>query len=258
MQLPPPTNAQDFAEEALPHPRWIVDRLLPGDGWTLLVARPKTGKSLLALMLAGALQGGTFLGRHVVEPGKVLYVQVDAPAGDWQEQVRLLPEGRREWDTYTRQHLPMYALDPANATLQAQLRDRIAKGSYRLVILDALEKLTKQDINTKEGCQGFIERLRIVSPGPTLVIHHPRKPHGDNADNVIDSAAGHHYLTGDASAIWGLAKNEGGGVLKVQTRGTEDQSISLRRLASGLWELAPDKPKPKPILDAAPIQWGKL
>lgn len=254
--LVPPTRAQDFAEEALPHPRWIVDRLLPGDGWTLVVARPKTGKSLLALSLAAALQGGAFLGRPVVEPGKALYIQVDAPPGDWQDQVRLLPAGRREWDTYTRQHLPMYVLDPVNSTVQAQLKDRIAKGGYGLVILDALEKLTKQDINTKEGCQSFLERLRFVSPGPTLVIHHPRKPHGDNADNVIDSAAGHHYLTGDASAIWGLTKNDGGGVLKVQTRGTVDQSLSLTRLASGLWELAPDKPKPQPVLNSAPIQWG--
>ena len=257
--LVPPTRAQDFAEEALPTPRWIADKLLPGDGWTLLVARPKTGKSLLALRLAACVQGAKpFLGRTIAEPGGVLYIQVDAPPGDWQGQVRLLGPGEREWDTYTRQHLPMYCLDPTNAVFQGQLRDRIAKAGYRLVILDALEKLTKEDINTKEGCQKFIERLRFVSPGPTLVIHHPRKPHGDNADNVIDSAAGHHYLTGDASAVWGLTKNDGGGVLKVQTRGTEDQSISLHRLPSGLWELAPAKPKPQPLVNAAPVQWGKL
>lgn len=156
---------------------------------------------------------------------------------------------RREWATYTRQHLPLYVLDPTYASVQAQLRDEIKRGGYGLVILDALEKLTKQDINTKEGCQAFIDRLRVVSPGPTLVIHHPRKPHGDAADNVIDSAAGHHYLTGDASAIWGLTKSDGGGTLRVQTRGTEDQKIDLARLPSGLWALGQPKAKPefKPV-----------
>ena len=253
MALAPPPSAQDFAEAVLPLPRWIVPKLLPGEGWTLLVAKPKTGKSLLAMQLAAALaSGSTFVGREVSTPGRVLYVQLDAPAGDWQEQVRRLPPGARAWDTYTRQELPLYVLDAANSAVQVQLRDRIKAASYTLVIWDALEKLTRQDINTKEGCQLVLDRLRFVSPGANLVVHHPRKQNGDYQDALVDSAAGNHYLTGDASAVWGLSKTGNRGVLKAITRAS-DETVDLERdPQSFLWLPAKDRPKPP----ATDLRWG--
>lgn len=228
---------QDLAEEILPTLRWLVDELLPGDGWTLLVAKPKTGKSLLAMQLAAALsRGGAFLGIPV-EQRRVAYVQLDAPVGDWQAQVRLLPKEYREGPlTLDRRDLPLKLLDTNNVGIQSQLREVLKKAEVQLVIWDALEKLTSLDLNKKEGCQPALERLRSIFPGPAVVIHHPRKPSGESADALVDSASGNHYLTADASAIWGLVKQPGGkGRLQVLTRATDVKVDLQREPKTGLW-----------------------
>lgn len=243
--LPPPSSAEDFAELALPRPRWLVEDLLPGDGWTLLVAKAKTGKSLLAMQLAAALHaGGMFLGTPVAALTKVLYIQLDAPPNDWQEQVRRLQAGKRGWATYTTEQIPLYVLDGQYQHLQVQLRERIKAGGYGLVIWDALEKLTRQDTNKKEGCQILLDRMKAVNPGPNLVIHHPRKPHGETSDGLVDAASGNHYLTADASAIWGLQKTAPTkGVLQVVTRASDVKLQLEREPKTYLW--LPSKHKPQ-------------
>jgi RecA-family ATPase len=244
MVLPPPKTFQELAEEVLPSPHWIVDDLLPGGGWTLLVAKPKTGKSLLAMQLAAALsRGGEWIGRPVKQR-RVCYIQLDAPHEDWQKQVRFLTlNDRLKPYTYDRRYLPIQLLDTTHITVQSQLREHLKKLEIELVIWDALEKLTGKNLNEKENCQAVLERMRLVFPGPSLVIHHPRKPNGDAVDSIVDAAAGNHYLTADASCLWALkSKGKQEGKLTVRPRIAKEQELDLaREPKTGLWLPAQSK-----------------
>ena len=56
-----------------PEPKWAVPKLIP-EGLTLLVGRPKMGKSWLALSLAlEVASGGRALGSIPVKQGKAVY-----------------------------------------------------------------------------------------------------------------------------------------------------------------------------------------
>src|SRR5450759_1189932 len=67
-------------DKIIPPMRWIAKDFM-GEGTTLLSARPKAGKSLLALQLGIAVAtGGLFLGRYQTVKGAVLYVNVDDPS----------------------------------------------------------------------------------------------------------------------------------------------------------------------------------
>ena len=254
-------KARDFAKATLPHPKWLVEELLPGDGWSLLVAPTRTGKSLLAMQLSIALAtSGAFLGRHVPKT-RVAYIQLDAPPGDWQTQIERLPDEQQEFMTVTRLQLPLYVLDktPKTDLMRVRLRDDLKEAGIQFVVWDALEKLTRADLNTKDGCQQTLDRLATIFPGTALIIHHPRK--GREGEAQHDTAAGNHYLLADASGQWFLSKTgPATGTLKVSTRLTPDLTLKLEREPkTGLWLPAkPSAPVSKPKLDddALAKAWG--
>ena len=196
-------SVEDYLAEKPNEPEWLIDGLLPRGGLTVVLAKPKTGKSILAAQVAGALGlGGMILGRGVFERRRVLYVQLDAPDTDWKKQLR--QTRLRGFDTIDFYDLPRFFLD--SESRRAELRAYIKAQGYDYVIWDALEKLTKADLNTVPGMQIVMERLQSTFPGPRMLIHHPRKPSGDSVDNLVDAGSGSHYLSGEASAIWLLRK----------------------------------------------------
>ncbi len=67
----------ELAEQTFPETLWVVPDLLP-EGLTLLAAKPKLGKSWLALGLALAVaSGGVALGKVPVNQGAVLYLALE-------------------------------------------------------------------------------------------------------------------------------------------------------------------------------------
>lgn len=67
-------------DKEIPPMKWIAVDFL-GEGVTILSARPKAGKTLLALQLAIAVaKGEALLGRYEAVKGAVLYVTVDDPS----------------------------------------------------------------------------------------------------------------------------------------------------------------------------------
>ena len=91
-------SAIDLRAMDLPTPKYIVDGVLP-EGASLLVAKPKVGKSMFMQHIAVAIAtGGKALGKVDVEQGRVLYLLLEGskrglkrrmeamiPAGPWPE-----------------------------------------------------------------------------------------------------------------------------------------------------------------------------
>ena len=69
---------------------FIVDNLMKSKGLYCLVARPKVGKSLLALQLANSIATGTtFLGFRT-SPSPVLYISTESDFGQLQDRYKTL------------------------------------------------------------------------------------------------------------------------------------------------------------------------
>ncbi len=195
-------SVEEYLAERPNEPEWLIDGMVPRGGLTAVLAKPKTGKSILAAQVANSLgRGLPLLGRLVVEPRRVLYVQLDAPPEDWRKMLR--QTGLRGFDTLDFYDVPRHFLD--SATRVAEVKAYVAARGYTYVIWDALEKLTTMDLNPVLGMQTALTRLQTIWPGPRMVIHHPRKGNGETVDSIVDAGAGSHYLAGEASALWGLS-----------------------------------------------------
>lgn len=244
-----PLRARSFEEylaSAPPEEDWLIEELLPGGGLHVLLAKPKTGKSILAAQVSEALKRGTaVLNRRVVRPMRVLYVQLDATPKDWRKQARQL--GLAVSDTLDVEDVPRFFLDSLGE--RQRLAAFIKAEGYEYVIWDALEKLTQADLNPVVGMQVALTRLQSVWGGPRLVIHHPRKPSGDAADSVVDAASGSHYLTGEASAIWLLNRTgKFTGNLQLRGRYLDDKLELGRDEKTYAWKIASSRPAPAATL----------
>ena len=69
---------------------WLVDRLLPAGGTSLLLGTPKSGKSTMARILAAKTAAGFQWYGRKVKAGPVLYVALDERRATVREHVRTL------------------------------------------------------------------------------------------------------------------------------------------------------------------------
>ena len=201
--------------------------LIPADGWTMIQAPPKTGKSMFAAQLVDALEMcNPFLAWTPARAVRCLYVQIDAPPGDWVAQLEQLNLVAAR--TLDRTDLGLFFLDDPEK--RVHLRDAIQAGGFELVVWDAAEKLTSMDLNKKEGCQHLLRTIHSAWAGPSILVHHPRKLSEAGNWRNVDEIAGHHYLAADASSILTL---KGAGRRKGRLN-------VLGRRAESRWELARD------------------
>src|SRR4051794_3172192 len=84
-----PLSLKELRELDLPRREWVVQDLLPRGSLTLLTAREKAGKSLLALDLCAAVAtGDPFLGR-AVRSGPTVLVPVEEHLRDVRQRTEV-------------------------------------------------------------------------------------------------------------------------------------------------------------------------
>lgn len=253
-------TAQELAEYALPVEPWIVEGMVPGQGFTLLVAPPKTGKTMLMLQLCSVLAGGqpTFLGHQVPRSDHVvLFIGQDAPTADYQYQVRLLPH--RGFYVWLPECEPI--LDDQRHLLR--LRHYLDRLKPTLCIVDSLDAITsRSNVETKEGAQTALDVLRHNITCPFCLVHHPRKPSqmATGPENVRFAAAGSRYLTGQAASLLALEGDSERGKLEVINRRTAERTVNLTRDQHGLWVYDPKVKKEAPAGRTAPTgaKWEQM
>jgi hypothetical protein len=205
----------DLLEEDFPETRWIVPDLLP-EGLTLLAAKPKLGKSWLALGLALAVATGTpALGSVPVEQGEVLYLALEDSFKRLHTRGHLLRRGTAS------QGEP----EPLPAPLQVTTEwPRLDQGGLlaiktwlqaypnaRLVILDTLAKIRGQgrsatlygdDYASLEDVQRLAHDYNVA----ILVIHHTGK---ESRDDPLDEVNATQGLNGVADNVLVLRRERG-------------------------------------------------
>lgn len=232
-------TVEAFCQLSLPAPRWIVESLIPGDGWTYVIGHPKHGKSILMAQVGDAVQRGhAVLDCPQPVPGPVVYVQSDSPPGIWQTQLQEIL-ARSPMKTM---RTPKGFLSIPGAVEKA--RHVLDAHAPKFVVWDALEHLTGTlSINDEMGAKEALKRLKAATPCTFAIVHHPRK--AQEVEDVAMAGSGHHYLAGDASAILRVTKTgDKTGTLEIVSRIMESRTVKLKRGPGGRWVYAPPQTPP--------------
>lgn len=220
----------------LPVPEFIVEDML-APGCTLLMGKPKKGKSLMALQLANAVAtGGLFLGKQC-KKGRAIYYALE-------ENQRRLQDRHRKLRFANMEHTPtpdlrVFTMENNVSPMDGGLIDNLRKrsqedASLRLIVIDILDmvrpaKQAKEDIRLHDR-RSVLPFTQLAAEFPRLAImlvHHLRKA---GSDDPFDMAARTLGLTGASDANFILASNDDGETMTVH--GTAVMSSALRLQSS--------------------------
>jgi len=202
---------------------WLIPGILP-EGLMLLAARPKVGKSWLALLIALACAtGGKVFGRPVTQ-GRVLYLALED--NDRRMHARLAKLGATDPDALLRFE---YATSwPRGTEGAAAIREWIEQHEdARLVVIDVFAKLRETTAGRDSGYATDYQDVAILKPPPgravtVLLVHHTRKQESDDA---LDTVSGTLGIGGaaDGALILRRARGESEAELHLIGRDLEDE-----------------------------------
>jgi hypothetical protein len=208
--------------------------ILPGfipEGATLLVSRPKLGKSWLVLDIAIATAAGRFtLGNLKPSAGAVLYLALEDGKRRLQRRItRLLPTFSGKWPERLKVATEWPRADQGGLDdIEAWI---VATPDARLVIIDTLAHFRKvpngktpayaDDYAAISGLQKVASKYNIG----VVIVHHDRKA---DADDVFDTVSGTLGLTGAADTILVMKRQAGAVGLYVRGRDIEEVEKALQ------------------------------
>lgn len=203
---------------------------LAWDGLTMIVARPKAGKSWLMLQAGIHVAGGRVIdGITAVDHGPVLYCALEEPAARTMARLRNLA-APGDW---TQNLHFIYELLPLMGGGAEQLADLMQRIRPRLVVLDTLTALIKgggkreNDVFRSEYAEvSTIRKLAEDFNTAMMAVHHVRK---GVSDNGIEAVAGTGGIAAAIDTLWYLKrKPEAEATLEVVGRETEEKTFALR------------------------------
>ncbi|WP_270485984.1 ATP-binding protein [Gordonia jacobaea] len=212
MRIPPTRSMLDAINHPLPEPAQLVDRLVIGEGVTLLSAQNKTGKSTVGVNLVKSLlDGGDLFGQLATR------LPTDAGVGVWNAEVSAATYER--WmvehglsadhaDRLTFFHMSGYAVDLMLPTWREQAVSWLRDHNVKLWLLDPLSKIYRGDENSATEVNAWWMAVReIMSQADVpaaFVIHHA----GHTDDDKRARARGSSAIEGDPEVV--LSYRHGG------------------------------------------------
>jgi len=194
----------------------LVDGLLLQVGTSMLVAKPKTGKSSLAMQLAVSVaEGRDFLGKSTL-CGDVLYLMLEGPIGVVQQNLKKLG--------YTEKHGTVHVVHeqmPYRGTEGLERLEETIKSlpKLRLVIVDPAPKLLRLIDSFDPGEVGVaIERLEQFAKNHKLhlmfLVHAKKK----ETDDAGDAAMGSTSFRGGTDSNFFMVKSGAQRILSTEQR----------------------------------------
>lgn len=219
--------------EEFPPVRWVVPDILT-EGVTLLVGKPKLGKSWLAMDLCvGVADGGAVLGTKEVERGACLYLALEDNPRRLQRRLRAMignrggtgparaaPEGfdfATEWPR-------------VGEGCEGRLRSWLEENpDARLVVVDTLKKIRPRADLRKGVYDADYEALEPLLPlaaefgVAVVVVHHTRKTPGSDP---LEEVSGSFGLSGGVDGVLVMRRDRGSrdAALHVTGRDIEEEA----------------------------------
>lgn len=230
----------------IPPARWAVPSLVP-EGLTILVSKPKIGKSWLAYQLGIAIAaGGIAFGSVAVEQGEVLLLMLEDTKRRAKSRIGQLLNNEpapsaleiaTEWPRMD---------DGGRAQLEGWLK---AHPKCRLVVIDTLEKFRarRSERGSAYGddyeALGDIKKIADRFGVSIIVIHHERKGSAKSTDELADSVSGTAGVTGAADGMLRLQRErkKATATLEISGRDVEEAEYGLVfDVHAGGWTLQGD------------------
>lgn len=194
--------------------RWIIANILP-EGACLIAAKPKAKKSWLALGLGLAVaMNGKALGKLDVDPGDVLYLDLEGNQRRIQSRVRaILGNNTTTWPS----NFHVFTSWPKGDAGVARLRWWLENHrSTKLIVIDLLAEFRppmdprtdryQYDRETLVTLNRLAEEFHVA----IVVIHHTRKAKGDD---VFDEVSGTLGINGAVATLWIISRTPDGHVV---------------------------------------------
>lgn len=138
---------------------WLCEPLIPARRGIALIARYKTGKSLLGLDIAAALATGRpCLHQPAAPPQHVTYVDCEMTHDDLRERLESL--GYDETSDLTHLHYYLGAFPPIDTPTGGQLLTHIATTNHStLVVIDTIGRATEGEESSADTIRGFYRHV---------------------------------------------------------------------------------------------------
>jgi hypothetical protein len=195
--------------ENIPEPDPIVDGLLYRDSLAWIFGAPASGKSFVALDIAGCVGGGHKWHAFQAHAGTVLYLVAEGVSG--------VKRRVRAWEDYYGRKmtgvrfLPV-AVQAASADSWGPFVELVAKYRPAMVIVDTQARVTEgmdENSNSEMGqLVGRLDELRRASGACVLTVHHT----GRNGEHMRGAIA----LDGAATTIVKAQKKRGEDVVTLE------------------------------------------
>ena len=223
-------SAAELQTMTFPPLKFILPDLVP-EGATLLVSRPKLGKSWLVLDVAIATAAGRFtLGTLKPAAGDVLYLALEDGRRRLQRRItKVLPTFSITWSQNLEIATEWPRADQGGlADIEGWLK---AHPNARLVIIDTLAQFRK--LSTGKGqlypedyaAISGLQKLASTYNVGIIIVHHDRK---SEADDVFDTVSGTLGLTGAADTILIMKRQAGAVTLYVRGRDIEESEMAMQ------------------------------
>ena len=219
-----PTFEQLKNEELEPL-TFLVEGFLPSSGAFILAAKPKVGKTFLALQFAEAVATGhDFLDTYKVSAGDVLYVMTQGGKRVLKSRLKLIGDNNRNYDKfhYLTQILPLQ--QGGYNTLQSFIDN---SNKPKLIVLDMITNMIPNNQHSNyQAWAGIFEELNdfaLDNDICILCVYHSKKLVSDDSDST-DDVIGSTGILGSASGILTMRR--------ARDKGEADVFISLREAES--------------------------
>jgi hypothetical protein len=223
-------TAKALRTEKFAQVNFFVLGLMP-EGVTLLVSKPKLGKSWLILDLCSAATTGRYtLGSIKPAQGDVLYVALEDSTRRLQRRLsKLLPSFNGEWPEGLRLATKWNRLHEGGAHALREWCLSVERPT--LMAIDTLAlirppaKPSQQAYQSDYEAMTFLHDLTQEFPGlAIIVVHHDRKM---EAEDVFDTVSGTQGLIGAADTIWVIKRRASGTTLHVRGRDVEESEKAM-------------------------------
>jgi hypothetical protein len=177
-------QAKDLLALEEPDTEWLWEGILPAGGLSLLVAKPKVGKTTLAFNLALAVAGGRdFLGRKAKQ-SPVVYLALEEKRSEIRKKLKSLGE--------TPEGISFHFGSAPEKAIQ-EVRTLIQETKAGFLIVDVLQKLCRvKDLNDYAQVTNTLEPLMAMAREENchiLLTHHAGKADRQDGDDILGSTA---------------------------------------------------------------------
>lgn len=204
-------DVSELQDKTLPPMKWLIDDLLPVGGVVMLSAKPKMGKSFLAIQLALTVaSGGEFLGFQA-QKHEVLYIDLETSQRSMKNRISMMtadaPKG-----LYLMTPQEVFEFGNIGNGFESQVDYFLeSHKGVKLVIVDTYGLIQGSRPSQYVYRQEYAEISHLNSwarkKGFTLVlIHHQNKQ--DDYANPVQGISGSTGITGGLQAYYILSKRD--------------------------------------------------